>query len=146
MTPNLQGDYPVGEHDIGVQMATLGLTTHWLPATEILVRVKTLPPGDPQAFTFAASYDGNGFDLTDGQLHDSGALAPGSYTVSETVPANWELFAASCDDGSDPAAIGLDFLEVVTCTFSNRKVGIFASGFEVNGLCEWSLVSPDPGC
>lgn len=122
------------------------ITNVRLPATEILVRVETLPPGDPQAFSFAASYDGAGFDLTDGQLHDSGALAPGSYTVSETVPANWELFAASCDDGSDPAAIGLDFLEVVTCTFSNRKVGIFASGFEVNGLCEWSLVSPDPGC
>ncbi|HRI07921.1 MAG TPA: DUF1998 domain-containing protein, partial [Nannocystaceae bacterium] len=32
---DLQGQHALGEHDIGVQMASLGLTTRWLPATEI---------------------------------------------------------------------------------------------------------------
>ncbi|MBK8265155.1 MAG: DUF1998 domain-containing protein [Nannocystis sp.] len=35
ITADLQGEHALGEHDIGVQMANLGLTTRWLPATEI---------------------------------------------------------------------------------------------------------------
>jgi hypothetical protein len=44
-------------------------------------------------------------------------LAPGTYDVAETVPAGWDLVSATCDDGSDPASIGLGAGETVTCTF-----------------------------
>ena len=46
-------------------------------------------------------------------------LVPGTYDVAETVPAGWDLTSATCSDGSDPDAIGLDRGETVTCTFVN---------------------------
>ncbi|MGW4930057.1 prealbumin-like fold domain-containing protein [Agromyces sp. NPDC004153] len=51
-------------------------------------------------------------------------LDPGIYDVAETVPDYWNLVSATCDDGSDPAAIGLSPGETVTCTFHDeREVG-----------------------
>ncbi|MFC5860318.1 hypothetical protein [Agromyces flavus] len=51
-------------------------------------------------------------------------LDPGSYDVAETVPDSWNLVSATCDDGSDPAAIALSAGEAITCTFHNeREVG-----------------------
>jgi hypothetical protein len=85
--------------------------------------------------------DGNGsFDFTSGTLTPSpftltttaaGAagkdsrtfadLSPGTYDVAETVPAGWNLVSATCDDGSDPASIGLSGGETVTCTFHDAR-------------------------
>jgi hypothetical protein len=48
-------------------------------------------------------------------------LAPGTYDVAETVPAGWNLVSAACDDGSDPATIGLSAGETVTCTFHDAR-------------------------
>jgi hypothetical protein len=50
-------------------------------------------------------------------------LAPGTYDAAETVPAGWNLVSATttCDDGSDPASIGLSAGETVTCTFHNAR-------------------------
>jgi hypothetical protein len=51
-------------------------------------------------------------------------LPPGTYDVDETVPSFWNLVSATCDDGSDPSAIGLSAGETVTCTFHDaREVG-----------------------
>jgi hypothetical protein len=50
-----------------------------------------------------------------------GDLAPGTYDVAETVPAGWNLVSSSCDDGSDPASIGLSAGETVTCTFHDAR-------------------------
>ena len=50
-------------------------------------------------------------------------LAPGTYAVSETVPAGWDLTGATCSDGSNPASIDLAPGENVTCTFENTKRG-----------------------
>jgi hypothetical protein len=51
-------------------------------------------------------------------------LDPGTYDVAETVPDHWNLVSATCDDGSDPGAIGLSPGETVTCTFHDeREVG-----------------------
>ncbi|GLI28046.1 hypothetical protein ARHIZOSPH14_22880 [Agromyces rhizosphaerae] len=47
-------------------------------------------------------------------------LTPGTYDVDETVPANWNLTSATCDDSSDPSSIGLSAGETVTCTFVNE--------------------------
>jgi uncharacterized protein YbdZ (MbtH family) len=41
--------------------------------------------------------------------------------VAETVPAGWNLVSATCDDGSDPASIGLSAGEDVTCTFHDAR-------------------------
>jgi hypothetical protein len=85
--------------------------------------------------------DGNGaFEFTSGTLTPSpftltttaagdagkdsetfGDLAPGTYDVSETVPAGWNLVSEECDDGSDPQAIGLSAGETVTCTFHDAR-------------------------
>ncbi|WP_353816489.1 prealbumin-like fold domain-containing protein [Agromyces sp. SYSU T00266] len=51
-------------------------------------------------------------------------LDPGTYDVAETIPDYWNLVSATCDDGSDPASIGLSAGEDVTCTFHDeREVG-----------------------
>jgi hypothetical protein len=50
-----------------------------------------------------------------------GDLAPGTYDVAETVPTGWNLVSATCDDGSDPASIGLSAGETVTCTFVDER-------------------------
>jgi len=48
-------------------------------------------------------------------------LDPGTYDVAETIPAGWNLVSATCDDGSDPASIGLSAGETVTCTFHDAR-------------------------
>jgi hypothetical protein len=75
-----------------------------------------------QSFVFSASYDGDGFSLADGESDDSGELAAGTYSVSETVPAGWSLESATCDDQSDPSEISLQEGETVTCTFVNDEL------------------------
>ena len=89
--------------------------------SKIVVEKQTNPDGDPQSFAFAASYDGDGFSLTDGQQNDSGPLAPGTFSVSETVPAGWDLESAVCSDQSPASAISLQAGETVTCVFTNEK-------------------------
>ena len=37
------------------------------------------------------------------------------------MPAGWNLVSATCDDGSDPAAIGSRRGETVTCTFHDAR-------------------------
>jgi hypothetical protein len=87
----------------------------------IIVQKVTVPSPDPTdtSFSFSASYDADGFSLKNGESNNSGDLNPGTYSVSETVPANWSLTSATCDDGSDPSAIDLGPAETVTCTFTN---------------------------
>jgi hypothetical protein len=50
-----------------------------------------------------------------------GNLAAGTYDAAETVPANWNLTSATCDDGSAVSAIGLSAGETITCTFVNER-------------------------
>ncbi len=90
----------------------------------ILVAKQTQPDGATQSFAFTANYDGAGFSLSDGQQNDSGLLPAGAYSVGETLPAGWAQIAATCDDGSSPAAIALAPGETVTCTFENARLGL----------------------
>jgi Prealbumin-like fold domain len=48
-------------------------------------------------------------------------LSPGTYDVTETVPAGWNLVSSTCNDGSSPASIGLSAGETVTCTFHDAR-------------------------
>lgn len=88
----------------------------------IVVEKRTDPAGDAQSFSFTSDFAGS-FSLSDGQTKDSGSLSPGTYSVSETVPAGWDLTSAKCSDGSLPSAISLQAGETVTCTFTNTKRG-----------------------
>jgi hypothetical protein len=84
------------------------------------------------AFDFTSTtLSPSSFKLTTTAAGDAGKdsetfsdLDPGTYDVAETVPANWNLVSATCDDESDPAAIELSPGETVTCTFhDDREVG-----------------------
>ena len=85
----------------------------------IIVQKQTDPGGSTELFTFDPSW-GDNFQLADGGSNNSGELDPGLYSVTETVPDGWDLIAATCSDGSNPAAINLQAGEVVTCTFVNQ--------------------------
>jgi uncharacterized cupredoxin-like copper-binding protein/plastocyanin len=86
----------------------------------IIVEKQTDPNGDPTLFDFTTSY-GPAFQLSDGQTSNSGDLDPGTYSVSEAVPAGWDLESASCSDGSNPSSISLQAGETVICVFTNEK-------------------------
>jgi hypothetical protein len=97
----------------------------------IIVDKVTIPAGDPQSFDFDASGGSSpaytDFSLTDAATPNDQALRPGNYSVSETVPAGWDLESATCTssigDTETPAAIELDAGETVRCTFTNEKDG-----------------------
>ena len=71
----------------------------------------------PSAFTLTTTAAGAGGK--DSRTFSD--LSPGTYDVAETVPAGWNLVSATCDDGSDPASIGLSGGETVTCTFTDAR-------------------------
>jgi len=110
--------------------------THRIKRGRIIVEKFTDPPGSPQAFGF--SLTGNNvnqaFSLSHSEVHDSGDLIPtsenGTYNVTETIPENWDLESATCNDASSPAAIDLVPDETVICTFTNFSDLVFGSGFE----------------
>jgi len=70
---------------------------------------------DPNAFTLTTTDEGAAGE--DSTTYTD--LLAGTYDVAETVPAGWDLTSATCDDGSDPAAIDLAADETVTCLFVN---------------------------
>ena len=75
-----------------------------------------------------------------------GNLNPGTYDVAETVPAGWNLVSSSCDDGSDPASIGLSAGETVTCTFHDaRERGRDPDHEDAEARGGWPWRPPAPG-
>ena len=89
----------------------------------IIIDKVTDPVEDPQVFTFNPSWSESNFNLTDqGDPVDSGPLAPGVYSVSESKQDGWSLTGATCDDQSPVNAISLQPGETITCTFSNLKL------------------------
>ena len=97
-------------------------------AGRIIVDKVTNPSGDPQSFSFdAVGGTYADFSLTDAGAPNNQAVAPGNYSVSETVPAGWDLTSSACTssigDTETPGTIELDAGETVTCTFTNTKRG-----------------------
>jgi hypothetical protein len=86
----------------------------------IIVKQVTVPAGAAQSFNYTVSYPPNGFQLGDGQQHQSGVLAAGVYSVAVAPVAGW-ITTAVCDDGSPPEAIDLSPIETVTCTFTSTR-------------------------
>ncbi|HCM45225.1 MAG TPA: hypothetical protein DIS54_00085, partial [Candidatus Veblenbacteria bacterium] len=92
----------------------------------IIVDKVTQPAGHSQVFSFDASGGSYiDFNLTDAQNPNSQVLVPGAYSVSETIPANWDLLSATCvssiQDSETPGSLELDAGETITCTFTNQK-------------------------
>jgi hypothetical protein len=91
----------------------------------IIVKKVTQPSPDPTDTSFSYTA-GGGLSPTSFSLKNGGSqtylnVPVGSgYSVAETVPANWELVSATCDDGSLVTNIGVSPNETVTCTFTNR--------------------------
>jgi hypothetical protein len=96
--------------------------------------VKDATPNDQQDFAFAGTITG----CTSFTLDDDGGgtgpnatyshqqlcpVAPGTYSVDETVPAGWVKSGATCTDNSPITAIVVSAGENVTCTFQNTKDG-----------------------
>ena len=97
----------------------------------IIVEKQTDPDGDTTEFEFDPSWAAN-FFLSDGETETSGDLDPGTYDVSEIVPAGWDLDSVVCTSSNGDSetntaislqAISLQAGETVTCTFTNEKRG-----------------------
>src|SRR5207249_1027761 len=101
----------------------------------------TSPSADPTSFTFNTTGTGyRGFTLPAAAPPNDQALSPGSYSVSEAVPAGWDLTGLSCvsslgtstftttappvaGPGTATASITLAAGDTVTCTFTDTKRG-----------------------
>ena len=70
----------------------------WYAGGTIIVDKVTVPAGDPAAVRLRPELDGAPTSsLADATApYDSGDLAPGTYSVAETVPAGWDLTSATC--------------------------------------------------
>ena len=101
-----------------------------LPGTIIVDKV-TNPAGDPTSFTFNTTGSNyNGFNLTDTDAPNSQQVTPGSYSVSELVPSDWDLTDLTVDDPTGDSTVSLDSAtievasgETVHVTFTDTKRG-----------------------
>lgn len=101
-----------------------GAVSAYQPAVPgTLTIVKEAQPEGDHPFTFTSNIPGNEtFTLTDNghqQNQLSVTLAPGTYTLSETVPNGWALISATCDNGNPVTAVTIASGASVTCTFVN---------------------------
>jgi Prealbumin-like fold domain len=97
----------------------------------IIIRKVTVPSPDPTNTSFAFALNGGGnpaptgttfpknFSLRNGESNTTQVFAGSGYSAAETVPANWVLTSATCDDGSPVTNISVSPNETVTCTFTN---------------------------
>ncbi len=96
----------------------------------IIVDKITNPGQDPESFTFNTTGTGySGFSLTDASTPNDQELAPGRYTVAESVPDGWNLTNTSCissiQDTETANSLELDAGETIICTFTDTKHGRF---------------------
>ena len=88
----------------------------------IVVEKIATPSDTEQLFEFTSNFAGD-FTLGAGEDLVTGNLLPsseaGAYSVSETVPEDWDLVSATCDGDNTPESIDLQPGETVTCTFTN---------------------------
>src|SRR4030095_1256420 len=86
----------------------------------LIVKKVTIPSPDPTdtAFSFAETGPNSftdSFSLKNGEQDTNTGIAPGTYTASETVPANWVLTSATCDNGDPVTSISVTAGNTVTC-------------------------------
>ena len=101
------------------------------PTPSAATSSSTRSPTPPLTRQTSRSTRATATSLTDAAApDDSGALVPGTYSVSEAAVAGWDLGAIVCDEceqhrqrGARTATIHLDPGETVKCTFTNVKRG-----------------------
>jgi Prealbumin-like fold domain len=90
----------------------------------IVIEKQTLPAGSPVSFNFTGEINTS--------LVDNGSAGkdvdPGQYTVSESVPAGWDLTSIDCNDNNSSgsgstATFNVEPGETVRCVFNNRQEG-----------------------
>jgi len=98
---------------------------------KIVINKVTVPSPDPTNTSFAFTLNGGGnpapsgttfpknFSLKNGESNSTQVFAGSGYSAAETVPANWVLTSATCDDGSPVTNIDVSPNETDTCTFTN---------------------------
>lgn len=87
----------------------------------IIIEKQTDPDGNQTPFNFNPSWSDSDFILSDGDQHNSGALATGTYSVVEDAVSGWTQSSAVCSDGSPLNAISLQAGETVTCVVTNTQ-------------------------
>jgi hypothetical protein len=103
---------------------------------KLIVKKVTDPSPDPTdtSFSFTKSEPGGSnsatlprtFSLKNGQSDTETVFTANDFSVAETVPGNWMLTSASCDNGSGTlsgstlSGISVAPSEVVTCTFFDK--------------------------
>ncbi len=90
---------------------------------KIIIQKETLPDDSEQEFQFTASYNAEGFSLSNEESNDSDWLEPGVYNVAENAIEGWDITSATCSNGSPLESISLAIGETVTCTVINRQRG-----------------------
>lgn len=98
----------------------------------IVVKKVTQPSPDPTNTSFLFTLNGGGnpaptgttfpksFSLKNGEANPTQVLAGSGYSAAETVPANWSLISATCDNGSPVTNISVVPNQTVTCTFVDQ--------------------------
>jgi plastocyanin len=117
--------------DAGEQITCTFLNTE-TPSGGSVTIVKETVPEDAGGQMFAFVGDLGALSLTGGQSTTVTNLEAGSYDVTETLPAGWDLTQITCvdpDGGSTvdlataTATIDVDDGELITCTFLNTSQG-----------------------
>ena len=100
----------------------------------IVIAKVTDPVSSTLSFDFTSNISGTAsFTLTNSITKTISGLAPGTYAVTETVPAGWILQDLVCDDGASAspssgdtatgeATIKIEAGETVTCTYTNQQL------------------------
>jgi hypothetical protein len=102
---------------------------------KIIVQKQTCPDGSLVDFTFNPSWSATDFVLSDGEGNESGWLAPGTYSVVETVPAGWVIGnvtknGALFTNGGD---IVLTCGQTATIVYNDTQLGHVVVEKTVNG-------------
>ena len=112
---------------------------------EIVVSKSTAPATDPERIDFAFTGGLGAFSIGDGEERSSGLVGAGTYSVTELVPAGWDLTDVACSvqslvdqptgsvwtyggdelfaDGDTSAEIDLAPGDRVSCEFTNTQRG-----------------------
>ena len=122
----LTGDGAGGEPHAIIDCETVQVA----PGTVTIV--KETAPADAAGQTFGFAGDLGSFSLAGGEMTTVADLVPGSYTVTESRVAGWDLSQLTCLDpdggttvdlAAGTASLDVDPGEEVTCTFVNTARG-----------------------
>ena len=100
------------------------------PSTGTIHIVKSTTPAGGTGFSFTDNVPGSSgsFTLNDGATQTFNAVPPGTYTITELLPAGYSVTDVKCSDSDSSgnpfartATVALQAGETVTCTFHNLR-------------------------